>query len=165
MMMHAKKETGPVTFERVYEAPVEDLWALWTTKEGLEEWFTPEGCHFEVPVLDVREGGAFEHVMTVVEAGPVAAMEGVGRPRTTRARGRFVEVRPNERLHMQLTIDFLPGVDPYPYNIVVEFHPEARRVRMVVTADLHREAEVTRMAFEELTRQLVRFQSALARRR
>jgi uncharacterized protein YndB with AHSA1/START domain len=156
------REPGPATFERVYEAPVEDLWALWTTKERLQEWFTPEGCRFEVPVLDVRDGGAFEHVMTAVQDEPIAYLESVGRSRTTRARGRFVEVRPYERLHMQFTVDFVPGVEPYPYDIVVQFFPEGGRVRMVVTADPHREAELTRVAAEEMTRQLRRFDAALA---
>ena len=30
-----------IRFERVYDASVEDVWALWTTKDGLEEWFAP----------------------------------------------------------------------------------------------------------------------------
>ena len=32
-----------VVVERVYRAPVEDLWALWTTKAGFESWWGPEG--------------------------------------------------------------------------------------------------------------------------
>ena len=39
-MTHVRtSEPGPIRFERVYDAPDGDLWALWTTKEGLEEWF------------------------------------------------------------------------------------------------------------------------------
>jgi uncharacterized protein YndB with AHSA1/START domain len=159
--MHAG-EPGRITFERVYEAAVEDLWALWTTKEGLEEWFTPEGCRFEVPVLELRDGGAFEHVMTAVQDEPIAYLESVGRSRTTRTRGCFVEVRPYERLHMRFTVDFLPGLEPHPYDIVVEFFAEGGRVRMVVTADRHRDAELTRLAAEEMARQLRQFEAALA---
>lgn len=65
---------------------------------------------------------------------------------------------------MRFTMDFLPGVEPYPYDIVVEFFPEGERVRMVVTADAHREAELTRFAHEETARQLRRFEGALSRR-
>ena len=165
-MAHVNKsEPGSIRFERVYDAPVGDLWALWTTKEGLEEWFAPEGCRVEVPALDVRVGGAFDHVMTAVGDDAVAYMASVGRSRTTRVHGQFVEVVRHERLHIRLTMDFLPGVAPYPYDIVVEFHAEGERVRMVVTADLHPDAEMTRLATQALASQLRQFDSVLASRR
>ena len=38
------KSTGPKTvIERLYRARVEELWELWTTKEGFESWWGPEG--------------------------------------------------------------------------------------------------------------------------
>ncbi len=55
-----------IRFERVYHASFEDIWALWTTKEGIEEWFAPEGMRVEVSALQLRVGGAFDHVMTAV---------------------------------------------------------------------------------------------------
>jgi uncharacterized protein YndB with AHSA1/START domain len=161
----SKAEPRPIRFERVYDGPVEDLWALWTTREGLEEWFGPEGMEVEVPALDVRVGGAFDHVMTAVGDDQVAYMASVGRSRITGARGRFVEVVPHERLHIRMTIDFLPGVEPYPYDIVVEFHAEGERVRMVVTADRHSDSEMTRLATEALASQLRKFDSAVSSRR
>jgi len=165
-MAHVDKpEHRPIRFERVYDGPVEDLWALWTTKEGLEAWFAPEGTKVEVPALDVRVGGSFDHVMTAVGDEAVAYMASVGRSRTTGARGRFVEVVPHERLHIRMTIDFLPGVEPYPYDIVVEFHAEGERVRMVVTADAHPDAEMTRLASQALVSQLSQFDSVVASRR
>jgi uncharacterized protein YndB with AHSA1/START domain len=148
-------------FERIYDANVADLWELWTTKAGFEEWFTPQGCTFEVPVLEVREGGAFEHVMTVTDEASIARMDRLGRPRTMRARGRFLEVRLHERLHLQFDMDFIPGIEPYPYNMIVELFPEDDRVRMVITVDHHRDPETTRMALETLTSQLIRFEEAL----
>jgi uncharacterized protein YndB with AHSA1/START domain len=43
-MAHASElGADTIRFERVYDAPIKDVWALWTTKEGLEEWFAPEG--------------------------------------------------------------------------------------------------------------------------
>ncbi len=164
-MAHVRKtEPRPIRFERVYDGRVEDLWALWTTKEGLEEWFAPEGCRVEVPALDVRAGGAFDHVMTAVGESAVAYMESVGRSRSTQVRGRFVEVVLHARLHIRITMDFLPAVEPYPYDIVVEFHAEGDRVRMVVTADRHPDAVMTRLAVQGLASQLRQFDSAFARR-
>jgi len=165
-MAHADKpQAAPIRFERVYDGPVDDLWALWTTKEGVEAWFAPGGCRMEVPLFDMREGGEFEHVMTAVDPGALAYMESAGRSPVTRARGRFVEVRPHERLRMRFTMDFLPGVEPYLYDIVVEFHPQGGQVRMVVTADAHPDAELTRLARQTLEGQLREFESSLASQR
>jgi uncharacterized protein YndB with AHSA1/START domain len=157
-------KTRPIRFERVYDGPVEDLWALWTTKAGLEEWFAPEGWQIEVCALEPHVGGAFEHVGTAVAADATAYLASVGRSSSTRVRGRFLEVVPHERLHIRFTMDFLPGVEPYPYDIVVELHTEGERVRMVVTADAHPDAEMTRLATLGLASQLRRFDALLAKR-
>ena len=56
-MAHASElGAGTIRFERVYDASLEDVWTLWTTKEGLEEWFAPEGMHVEVLALELRVG-------------------------------------------------------------------------------------------------------------
>jgi uncharacterized protein YndB with AHSA1/START domain len=154
----------PIRFERVYDGPVEDLWALWTTRAGIEEWFAPKGWQIEVSALEPHVGGAFEHVGTAVAADATAYLTSVGRSHSTRVRGRFLEVVPNERLHIRFTMDFLPGVEPYPYDIVVEFHTEGERVRMVVTADAHPDAEMTRLATLGLASQLRQFDALIAQR-
>jgi uncharacterized protein YndB with AHSA1/START domain len=160
----SKVQARPIRFERVYDGPVDDLWALWTTKEGIEEWFSPEGCRVEVSALDPRVGGAFDHVMIALGDDQVATLERLGRSRSARVRGRFVEVVPHQRLHIRMTIDFVPGVEPYPYDIVVELHAEGERVRMVVTADAHPDPEMTRLASEALAGQLRHLKAALASR-
>ncbi len=154
-----------IRFERVYDGPVEDLWALWTTVEGLEAWFAPGGCRLEVLALDVREGGEFQYLMTAVHADALAYMESAGRSPITRACGHFVEVRPLERLRMRFRMDFVPGVEPYPYDIAVELHADGGRVRMVVTADAHPDAEMTRLAGQTLEGQLREFESSLRSQR
>jgi uncharacterized protein YndB with AHSA1/START domain len=165
-MTHVReREPRPHTFERVYEgASVEELWILWTTKDGLEEWFAPEGFRVEMHALDVRVGGAFVHEMTAVSDAQIAYLASVGRPRATRVHGRFVEVVPHERLHIRMTVDFVPGLEPHPIDIVVTFASEGSCVRMVVTAGPHPDLELTRLAGEGMTSQLRRFDSALASR-
>jgi uncharacterized protein YndB with AHSA1/START domain/dihydrofolate reductase len=154
-----------IQFERVYDGPIEDLWALWTTKDGFAEWFAPEGCRLEVPVLELRVGGAFDHVMTAVGDDQVATLASLGRPPSVRARGRFVEIVHHERLHIRFSIDFIPGIPPYPWDLEVELHAESGRVRMVVVADAHRDAETTRLATETLARQLDQLESVLSSKR
>jgi uncharacterized protein YndB with AHSA1/START domain len=153
-----------IRFERVYDASVEDLWALWTTKEGLEEWFAPEGMRVEVSVLEPWVGGAFDHVMTAVGAEQVAYLANLDRPLSVWVSGRFVEVERHRRLRIRFDMDFVPGVEPYPYDMLVELHAEAGQVRMVLTVDRHPDAEMTRGAMIGFTSQLQRFDLAIAAR-
>ena len=153
-----------IRFERVYEASVEDVWALWTTKEGLEEWFAPEGLRLEVSTLELWVGGTFNHVMTAVGAEQVAYMASLNRPPITWVSARFVEIEPHRRLRIRFDIDFVHGVEPYPYDMVMELSADAGRVRMIVTADRHPDAEMTRGAILGLTSQLQRFDLAIAAR-
>jgi len=164
-MMHAGGlGADTIRFERVYEASVEEVWALWTTEEGLEAWFAPEGMRFEVSTLELRVGGAFDHVMTAVGAEQVAYLANLNRPATARVSGRFLEVVRHRRLLIRFDIDFVPGVASYPYDMMVELHPDGGRVRMVLTADRHPDAEMTRGAIIGLTSQLQRFDLAIAAR-
>jgi uncharacterized protein YndB with AHSA1/START domain len=155
---------GTVRFERVYDASIEDVWALWTTKEGLEEWFAPEGMRFEVSILELWVGGAFDHVMTAVGAEQVAYLTNLDRPLSACVSGRFLEIVRHRKLHIRFDIDFVPGVEPYPYDMMVELHAEAGRVRMVLTADRHPDPEMTRGAILGLNSQLQRFDLAIAAR-
>lgn len=153
-----------LSFERVYKASIEDVWALWTTKEGLEEWFAPEGMQVDVTPFELRVGAAIDHVMTAVGAEQVAYLANLGRPLTVRVCGRFVEVEHHRRLRIRFDIDFVPGVESYPYDLLVEFHAEQGRVRMILKVDRHPDAEMTRGAIVGLTSQLQRFELAIAAR-
>jgi uncharacterized protein YndB with AHSA1/START domain len=164
MVQVSEPGAGTIRLERVYDASIEDVWALWTTKEGLEEWFAPEGMHFEVSALELRVGGAFDHVMTAVGAEQVAYMEKVNSPPTARVSARFVEIERHRRLRIRFNIDFVPGVESYPYDMVMELHAEAGRIRMIVIADHHPDPEMTRGAILGLTSQLQRFDLAIAAR-
>lgn len=44
-------QTGPLVHEGIVEAPVADVWAAFTTKEGIESWMVPHG------EIDLRVGG------------------------------------------------------------------------------------------------------------
>lgn len=164
-MAHATElGAATVSFERVYDASIEDVWALWTTKEGLEAWFAPEGMRFEVSVLEPWVGGAFDHVMTAAGTEQVAYLANLDLPLSSWVSGRFLEIVRHRKLHIRFDIDFVPGVEPYPYDMLVELHAEAGRVRMVLTADRHPDPEMTRGAILGLTSQLQRFELAVAAR-
>lgn len=164
MMQASELGAGTIRLERVYDASIEDVWALWTTKEGLEEWFAPEGMRFEVSVLELWIGGAFEHVMTAVGAEQVAYLANLDMSPAARVRGRFIEIEHHSKLRIRFDMDFVPGVESYPYDMLVELHAEAGHVRMVLTADRHPDPEMTRGAIIGLTSQLQRFELAIAAR-
>jgi uncharacterized protein YndB with AHSA1/START domain len=140
--------------ERTYRASVEELWELWTTKEGLESWWGPEGFRTEVHAIEACPDGKLHYDHIAESPKMVAAMKEMGRPALTTLHGRFSEFRPLERLVLTQMIDFLPGVEPYESTIMVDFFPSGERVRMVVTlCPMHTE-EFTKLARQGLESQL-----------
>ena len=154
----------PVRFERTYEAPVEDLWDLWTTKEGFESWWGPEGFRVVVHAIDPRAGGELFYDMIAVDAGQIEYLRRSGMPVSHETRGKFVEVQLLRRLKIRHMIDFIPGLEPYENNMLVEFFPDSRGARMVITLDRHPDEEWTRRAAMGLESQLTKLPSALAAR-
>src|SRR3990170_603590 len=47
-------KTKQVRLERTYDASIEDVWELWTTKEGIEWWGGPGGFAVPVRKLDLQ---------------------------------------------------------------------------------------------------------------
>jgi uncharacterized protein YndB with AHSA1/START domain len=145
-----------VVLERTYPAQVEELWQLWTTKEGFESWWGPEGFRVEVHALEARPGGPLHYDMIADTPEMIEAMRQMGRPRSHPTRARFAEVRPYDRLEITSVIDFLPGVKPYESTIVAEFFPAGESVRMVVALDSMHDEEFTKMATMGFTSQLTK---------
>lgn len=135
-----------VVFERTYRARAEELWELWTTKEGFESWWGPEGFRVEVHTLDARVGGMLHYDMIADAPEQIDAMRRMGRPLSHETRGRFTEMQPHERLAITHLIDFLPGVAPYESTIEVEFSTSGTKARMVVTLEPMHSEEFTRMS-------------------
>jgi uncharacterized protein YndB with AHSA1/START domain len=145
-----------VVVERTYRARIEELWELWTTRDGFESWWGPEGFRAEVHTIDARPGGALHYDMIAATPEAIAAITQMGRPISHEAHARFSELKPHERLALTHVMDFLPGVKPYESTILVEFFPSADRVRMVVTLDPMHDEEFTRMSAQGLASQLTK---------
>lgn len=141
-------------FERTYRARADELWELWTTKEGFESWWGPEGFRVEVHALEARLGGTLHYDMIADAPEQIEAMRQMGRPLSHETRGRFSEFRPHERLAITHVIDFLPGVTPYESTMVVEFFPLGESARMVITLDPMHDDEFTKMSTVGFTSQL-----------
>lgn len=46
-----------VVIERVFDAPVDVVWAMWTDPAHFTSWYGPPGASIHVAAMDVREGG------------------------------------------------------------------------------------------------------------
>ena len=162
MNTQASRSEGKVAIERTYRASIEDVWALWTTKEGFESWWGPEGFRADVQELDARVGGALRYEMIADTPEMVAAMKQMGQPPSHRVRSRFTELELHSRLVLTNVIDFLPGVAAYENNIAVDFTSAGDSVRMVVTLDAMHSDEFTKRQKEGFTSQLTKLDKRFA---
>jgi uncharacterized protein YndB with AHSA1/START domain len=77
---------------REYPAPIEELWELWTTREGIESWWGPEGFTVKVAELDLRIGGHMYYTMAATAPEQVEFMKKAGLPLSTEVRLTYTEV-------------------------------------------------------------------------
>jgi uncharacterized protein YndB with AHSA1/START domain len=124
-----------IVLTRSYPAALEDVWALWTTPEGIESWWGPEGFAVTVRALDLRPGGELRYVMRAVDPQMIAFMKQQGMPAAQEAWLRYTEVRPMRRLAWSHAADFIPGVAPYEVGTQVDLAPDGANVKVVVTLD------------------------------
>ena len=127
--------TRQITLERTYDAPIDVIWDLWTTKDGIESWWGPDGFYVTVRSIDLRPGGTLKYGMTASAPEQVAFMKSHGMPITTETGIRYVEVARPTRLAYQNVVDFVPGVDTYEVGTVLELLATASGTRLVLIID------------------------------
>jgi uncharacterized protein YndB with AHSA1/START domain len=150
------RRESQVVVERTYRATLEEVWALWTTKDGFESWWGPQGFRAEVHELDARVGGALRYDMIADTPEMIEAMKKMGQPTSHATRSRFSELEPLRRLVLTNVIDFLPGVTPYESDITVDFSSTGGAVRMVVTLEGMHDDQFTNMQKDGFTSQLTK---------
>lgn len=124
-----------IAIQRLFKAPLADVWDLWTTKDGIESWWGPGGFKVTVRAIDLRPGGVLLYAMTARGAEQIAFMKREGMPTTTEARITYTEIVPQRRLVYSHLVDFVPNVKPYDVTTMVELQAQAGGVRMVLTID------------------------------
>lgn len=158
-----KPRRAPIVIERVYRATLDEVWDLWTTKDGFESWWGPQGFRADVHEIDARVGGTLRYDMVADTPEMVAEMMKMGGTPSHAVRSRFTTFTPREKLVLTSVIDFLPGVAAYENDIAVDLTQRGDSVRMVVTLDgLHSE-DFTRMQEEGFTSQLTKLDARFAR--
>jgi len=140
-----------LTLERTYRAPIADVWELWTTKDGIESWWGPDGFDVTVQSIDLRVGGELRYTMNARRPEMVAFMTQNKMPTSTPHKITYTELVPNRRLRYLQLADFIPEVAPYDVDTLVELDETAAGVKMTITFDaMHDELWTKRavMGFE-----------------
>jgi uncharacterized protein YndB with AHSA1/START domain len=152
-----------IVIERSYKASIEDVWELWTTSEGIESWWGPDGFSVKVHELDLRAGGEMRYAMTAADSAQVQFMRRSGMPLTTEARLTYTEIVPGKSIAYTHRADFIPGVKPYDIGNTVEFLVRDEMVLMVLTLDPMHSDEWTQRAVMGMESQLGKLAQVLAR--
>jgi uncharacterized protein YndB with AHSA1/START domain len=158
----SKNKTEQITIERSYKASIEDVWDLWTTKDGIESWWGPNGFTTKVLELDLRAGGKLRYKMTATGPAQVECMKRAGMPLTTKAHINYAEVVTHKRLRYLHLADFIPGVEPYDVETLVEFHAKGQDAQMLLTFDAMHNEEWTQRAVMGHESQLGKFEKVIA---
>ena len=151
-----------VTIERMYVASIDDVWAMWTTKDGIESWWGPDGYTVTVRTIDVRVGGVLDYTMRATGEGQIEFMKKAGMPLAVDCRLTYTEVTPPTRLGYSHYADFIPGVEPYLVNHTVELRATTGGVRLTLTIDRMHDDYWTEMAVKGWENELEKLAKALA---
>ena len=154
-----------IVIERKYAASIEDVWELWTTKEGIESWWGHDGFSVKVHELDLRAGGQMRYAMTAVGAPQVQFIKQAGMPLTTQAKLTYTAIVPGKSITYTHRADFIPDVEPYDVGNKVEFFAEGGHVRMVLTLDAMHSDEWTQRAVMGMESQLGKLARVIASRK
>jgi len=157
-------ERPKLTLERTFKASIDEVWEMWTTRDGIESWWGPEGFSVAVSELDLRPGGDLLYTMSAVEPEQMEFMVKAGMPLSTDHKLTFTEVEPPRRLAYRDMADFIPGVEPYEVETLIELSEVEDGVRMVLTFDRMHDERWTELARMGRESELNRLEAALAAR-
>lgn len=153
-----------VVLERTYPATPEEVWELWTTPEGIEAWWGPDGFTTVVQSLDLSPGGELIYTMTAVGADQIAAVEGAGMPIASTHSIVITEVDPPRRLAYMNMVDFIPDTDSYEVATIVELEAVHDGTKLTLTLEAMHDRQWTDLAVAGWTQELDKLRLALTRK-
>ena len=127
---------GSLVIERIFDAPVEVVWALWTDPEQFAAWYGPNGASIPVADMDIRVGGLRRIGMEVqTPNGPMSMwFTGEYREIVENRRLAYTESMSDEDGHVLAPPDLGMAPDhPTVTEVVVELDDLDGRTRMTVT--------------------------------
>ena len=153
-----------ITIERTYNAAIDDVWTLWTSADGIESWWGPDGFQVKVRKLELRPGGALHYDMIAVGPDQIAYMKKAGMPVSSPTRATFTDITPYTRLAFDHVVDFVPGVDPYESATVVELSAHGADTHLVLTVEAMHDEEWTNRAVSGWQMELGKLAQALGKK-
>jgi uncharacterized protein YndB with AHSA1/START domain len=129
--------------DRTYPTSPEALWELWTTAQGIESWWAPDGFEVTVDTLELHPGGRLVYTMTATAPEQIAFMQDAGMPLGTTSEKTFTTVDAPRRLAYDSLVDFVPGVEPYTFATVIDFEPVCDGVHVTMTVEAMHDADWT----------------------
>jgi uncharacterized protein YndB with AHSA1/START domain len=164
-LAQAYRSRGKVTFERTFDASIEEVWEMWTTKEGIESWWGPDGFEVEVHKLELRPGGELLYAMSAIAQDQIDFLKKAGMPLVQQSRLRFTEVEAPRHLTYRHLADFIPGVVAYEVETSVDLEGGTDGTRMVMTTDVMHDERWTELAVMGWESELGRLATALREKR
>jgi uncharacterized protein YndB with AHSA1/START domain len=114
-----------IVIERVFDAPVEFVWKLWTHADHFQAWYGPDGFNVSVAEMDVRVGG--KRLVCMEMQTPDGRMK----MWTT---GEYTEVVPHERLVYTESMADENGnvISPSTMGMSADEYPETTKVTILL---------------------------------
>ena len=139
---------------RIFDAPRELVWKVWTDPEHVGKWWGPNGFTTTTHSMEVKPGGVWRYVMH----GPDG--------RDYRNKVTYVEVTEPERLVYEHGTD--KDTEPVNHHVTVTFRDEGGRTRVdmrmvFASAEARTHVIETYGAFEGLKQHLGRLEAYLAK--
>jgi uncharacterized protein YndB with AHSA1/START domain len=154
-----------ITMERTWPYPLDDVWELWTTKEGIESWWGPDGFRTRVLRLELRVGGALEYSFTAVGEPQIAFLEKAGQPLVSTVRAKYTELEAMRLAVWANLTDFIPNVEPYEVETRLLLAKTADGVQMTLKFDVMHDEHWTQLAKMGWENELSKLQRQLEARR
>jgi uncharacterized protein YndB with AHSA1/START domain len=121
--------------ERTLPTDTTTIWTLWTTPDGIAQWWAPDGFTTIEDALDLREGGELVYTMTATAPETINFMKTAGMPLATVSRKRFTRLEKPSLLGYQSLVDFVPDREPYEFSTEVELTPTDGGTRVVMSVE------------------------------
>ena len=153
-----------ITMERTFDATLDEVWELWTTKDGIESWWGPEGFETKVSKLELRVGGALHYAFTAVGENQIKFMQQAGQPLTQHMKARYTLVQPKTSAAWQNLVEFVPGITPYEVESRFDLEARGKQVHMKLRFDAMHDEQLTKYAEMGWTEELAKLQKRLAMR-
>ena len=135
-IMTDKGDPDAVVIERIFEAPVDLIWKMWTEAEHFKHWYGPGGASIPTAKMDVRVGGRRLICMEMQTPNGVMQMWFTGEYREVVPDKRLVytESVSDESGNVVSPADMgMPEDHPVTTEVTIELEDIGGRTKMIMT--------------------------------